>query len=599
MKPTPGKRGFARKVFLFFLPLSVAASVITGLGSYSSAKEELKSNTYSLVSDTVDQVVLYLNDKMGTALEQYQFIENNPAFLRMMLEEKARKNYFYQDMISVIKSFHSASDDYGAIVDSVYFRDNSGLELYSMKSGVLRGIGRDVPGLNLGEPSVNGELVWVNSHTDQIFDTAEKRNVISIYKKYGTENSKINFCLVLNMKSSYFLDVLDHVNLGNAGYLMLVDQKSELYSSSFSGEYRLNQSDLDRLRGGGLAGDWLTMNSENGEKMMVTCGVLTTNGWTVAAVIPERQIVEKADIVFNNTMQLVMIMVVICLCVSLFLSHTISNPISALTQQVRRVEEGDMNTVFDVKAKNEISVLVDGMNRLVARVRQLLLEVTEKEKQKRISELAVIQAQINPHFLYNTLASIRTLVELEERGKAVHMIDSLILFFKTGLSRGQTVIPLEKELEHVSSYLKIQKMRYSHDFEYEFQISDGVAQAGIVKISLQPLVENCLYHGIKGREAGGMILISACREEDSLVVRVFDNGYGIAPQKLLELEDCIGQRFGETNPKMTFGLRNVHQRILLRYGEPYGLTVESVVDEYTQITLKVPFQSCEEGGVQA
>jgi two-component system sensor histidine kinase YesM len=293
--------------------------------------------------------------------------------------------------------------------------------------------------------------------------------------------------------------------------------------------------------------------------------------------------------------RLVLIMVGICFLVSLWLSFTVSRPVSFLIRQIRKISNGSFDVDFTIDAQNEITDLAQGLMQMEVRIAELIEKVTRVESQKRNSELVAIQAQINPHFLYNTLGSARQLVEMGDMGRAETMLDALILFFRTGLSQGRPIVSLSEELSHVSSYLEIQKMRYKDDFRYEIQVEKGAEQGSMVKLSIQPLVENSIYHGLKGRNAEGLILISAVRQEKDLIVRVFDNGYGIPSGHLEKLQqeicwDYNGDGTGESN----FGLRNINQRIFLCYGTGYGLEIESVEGEFTQVTLRLPFVSFEE-----
>ena len=200
-----------------------------------------------------------------------------------------------------------------------------------------------------------------------------------------------------------------------------------------------------------------------------------------------------------------------------------------------------------------------------------------------------MQAQINPHFLYNTLDTIIWLIESGEITEAVNMVGSLSNFFRFSLSRGQNVITLKEEQQHIRSYLEIQQMRYRDLMEYQIELPEELEHFLLPKLTLQPLVENALYHGIKIRRRKGLIRVSGRVDENHLILEVTDDGCGMSPERLAEVRESLteGRREG-------FGLRTVHQRIQILFGPEYGLEVESTPDVGTTIFVKIPMQTNEQ-----
>ena len=199
-----------------------------------------------------------------------------------------------------------------------------------------------------------------------------------------------------------------------------------------------------------------------------------------------------------------------------------------------------------------------------------------------------MQAQINPHFLYNTLDTIIWLIESGEIAESVAMVSSLSNFFRFSLSRGQNVITLKEEQQHIRSYLEIQHMRYRDLMEYEIDIPEELNSYILPKLTLQPLVENALYHGIKIRRRKGLIRVSGRTEGTNLILEVADDGSGMSPERLEEVRSSLvdGRKEG-------FGMRTVHQRIQILFGQEFGLTLESTPDVGTKIFVKIPMQTSE------
>ena len=213
----------------------------------------------------------------------------------------------------------------------------------------------------------------------------------------------------------------------------------------------------------------------------------------------------------------------------------------------------------------------------------LRAELTEQKM-----SLLYLKSQVNPHFLYNTLDTIIWLAEAGEKEQVVNMVSSLSDFFRTTLSKGQDFITVQEEELHIQSYLQIQQFRYQDILEYEIEIPEELYQYKILKMTLQPLVENALYHGIKNKRRLGHIRISGQIEGDYLIFEVYDDGSGIDPEKLIRLKNVLDGEIEEKENPSGFGLYNVQQRICLNYGQGYGLQLESEYGEWTRVYVRIP-----------
>ncbi len=203
----------------------------------------------------------------------------------------------------------------------------------------------------------------------------------------------------------------------------------------------------------------------------------------------------------------------------------------------------------------------------------------------------MLQAQINPHFLYNTLDTIIWLAEDGKSSQVVSMVTSLSDFFRTVLSDGRDSIRISEEISHIRSYLEIQQFRYSDIMEYEIQIPDEIGEHSIIKLTLQPLVENALYHGIKNKRGMGKIRVSGEIQESTILLYVEDNGIGMLPDKLRELNTLLSGTQSKkipTEKELGFGIVNVSERIQLNYGQEYGIYYESEYGTGTKVTVKIP-----------
>lgn len=267
-------------------------------------------------------------------------------------------------------------------------------------------------------------------------------------------------------------------------------------------------------------------------------------------------------------------------------SRSITSPVNALCRRVKAIGDGDLTVQTPIETREyELQTLSDGFEKMVERLNQLIEQNKQEQISLRSAELALLQAQINPHFLYNTLDTIIWLVESGKYEQSVEMVTSLSGYFRSSLSKGRDIITLREEEQHVRSYLEIQHVRYQDILEYEIDIDKELAEYEIPKLTLQPLVENALYHGIKLKRGLGKISVLGYQDGETICLAVKDNGAGMDEERLNEVRSAIRKE-----KRVGFGLSTVHERLQLMFGQEYGLTVESTLGEGTAVFVKIPMQ---------
>jgi len=272
------------------------------------------------------------------------------------------------------------------------------------------------------------------------------------------------------------------------------------------------------------------------------------------------------------------------------LGQSITAPIVSLCDRVEAISAGDLNAYTPVQSEMyEIQTLSVGVEQMVSHLNAQIRENTQKQATLRRTELALLQSQINPHFLYNTMDTIIWLIEAHKPQEAVEMVSNLSDFFRHSLSTGRDVISLQEEGRHVCSYLQIQQVRYKDILHYTVNIAPEVEAFLIPKLTLQPLVENALYHGIKMKRGLGHIYVVGRAEDGDVVLQVTDDGVGIPPQRLEELRQAMAQ-----GKRVGFGLSTVHERIRLFFGPGYGLALSSRLGIGTTVTIRIPKRSLQE-----
>lgn len=264
------------------------------------------------------------------------------------------------------------------------------------------------------------------------------------------------------------------------------------------------------------------------------------------------------------------------------LTDGIIQPVNIMLDKVKKVGRGKFDMIPIEAEIEEIEELDEGINKMARKISALLENVRQEKEMQHLTELQLIQAQVNPHFLYNTLDTIVWLIEGGMTDDAGEMISSLSIFFRTSLSKGNDIIPLSEEERHTLSYLEIQQYRYRDILEFEINIPKELSGIPVPKLSIQPLAENALYHGIKNRRGKGKILIEGREEEDALVLTVSDNGQGMTPERLHEVQEAI-----RTGERAGFGLAAVAERIALYYGPGYGMKIFSEEGKGTTVEIRL------------
>lgn len=295
----------------------------------------------------------------------------------------------------------------------------------------------------------------------------------------------------------------------------------------------------------------------------------------------------------NHGIQMSLLLFVLILLGAVFISRKIANsikkPIQNLCHMTKLAGKGDFDVrAEDINDNDEIEELNDSFNGMVEKIGDLVEDIRIEQLNLRVAELKLLQSQINPHFLYNTLDTILWLAEMKRTEEVVHMVMTLSNFFRSTLSKGRDYITIKEEEAHVRSYLEIQQFRYQDILEYHIEIDPELYEYEILKLTLQPLVENALYHGIKNKREGGKITVTGRREGENIRLDVTDNGVGMSPERLEYIRKVIIGEEEEDSSGSGFGLFNVAQRITLNYGRPYGLSIESEYSEGTCVTVLIP-----------
>jgi two-component system sensor histidine kinase YesM len=412
--------------------------------------------------------------------------------------------------------------------------------------------------------------------------------VIAVSKvvKYFQEGIEAEGVMLIELNWKAITDLAGKTNLGDNGHILIIDDSGDLIyaSEAEKAAFPVESYALSARKFlGGFAAEIM------GVEMYIHVNTLSLTRWRIVTVsnidgirIAQQQIIRILLIIFLGS-------VAVAAAVSAFISMRISRPVNQLKQMMEMVEEGDFHSNITVTGQREIVVLSESFNRMVEKLHTLMERLVSEQREKKKTELRALQNQINPHFLYNTLDSIVWLAEHQRTGDVITTVVALARFFRISISKGETFIPVADELSHVESYLTIQKIRYIDKFVYRMEIDKDILQLPIMKLILQPLVENAIYHGM-GDESGSIIIIGK-RRDGMLIFKVTNSGYGITEEKIKEMNNIMR----EDHSRNGIGIRNVFRRLKLYYGPEADVLISSVPDESTTVTVLIPENN--EGGL--
>ena len=432
-------------------------------------------------------------------------------------------------------------------------------------------------------------------HVQNMFESSNYRYywVVSLSRSVDLNYMGYNRrgILLVDMNYSAIEQMFSRVNEGGTGYVYLIDSEGEIIyhpkqKAIYTGlveENNLAAANYD---------DGNYIENFNGSKRSIIVKTVGYTGWKIVSVVPMKDLAAP----FNQLRAYMMIIITVTIFLivfgNIFISKIVTDPIRRLEESLNYIDDGEFDEEkIYIGGSHEIRHLGRTIKSLVAQMHKLMEERIKEQKEKRKSELNALQAQINPHFLYNTLDSVIWMIEAEKYPEAISMIKSLASLFRISLSKGNNIITIKDEITHARNYLAIQKVRYKNRFETNIDIDPAIENCITIKLIIQPLIENAIYHAVGEMEDDGQIDIKGYEKDGDIYIEVIDNGMGI-PQDVL---DNLLKEKSESHGKGSgIGLWNINQRINLYFKEDYGLSLYSELDEGTKAVIRLPKLTMEE-----
>lgn len=471
----------------------------------------------------------------------------------------------------------------------------------------IRNLGIIGPGgrrlINDGSKSVNPDLdlttqdwytdalesadgpILTSSHVQHII-SGERPWVITLSRGIRNlhGNGQRQGVFFIDLNYSAISSLCDQSTVGNKGYAFILDaagnivyhpQQQQLYNELQTEKIDLiMKSDSDTV---------LTGTGNNSKLYSVSRSEKT--GWTVVDCTNVRELLSKSRQAQSIYVLTAIVLVIVALLFSRFMARSITLPIQKLTASMKKVQEGDFS-VSDVvlDSRNEIGSLTKSFDVMTHRIQDLMAQNVHEQEEKRKSELKALQSQINPHFLYNTLDSIIWMAEGKKYEEVVLMTASLARLLRQSISNEDEVVPIANEVEYARGYLTIQKMRYKDKMEYQIDVEPEILHIPLIKLVLQPVIENAIYHGLKYKESKGLLIVKGFMKDGNVVLQVIDDGVGMDQETLAHIYDRHKVNYHSNG----VGVYNVQKRLQLYYGEAYGITYQSEKGKGTIATITIP-----------
>lgn len=440
-------------------------------------------------------------------------------------------------------------------------------------------------GRELKKPNLNSQSYTVPDAADSRLNIT-KPHVESLFVDYypwvvtvcqevqGKDGERLQ--VNMDIRFSDIANYIDNVGIGAHGYVYIADSEGNLI---YHPQQQLIYSGLKEEKGAELK-----EGTHTESEAIYTVRELENCDWKIVGVCyVDEMITAKVSSAVSNLLKMLCGVLIAVFLLGWAFSELFSAPIRKLVTAMREFEKNTENFVFSpISGTTEITTLSNSFGHMVVRLQKLMDQVRQEEITLRKTELNALQAQINPHFLYNTLDAIAWMCEEGKNEDAEEMVNSLARLFRISISKGHELIPIEKEVQHAMSYLKIEKYRYKNQFTYSFDVQEECLPYLCNKITLQPIIENAIYHGVNQMLDEGEIQIRIYQNDEDIVFEIEDNGVGMSE------EQCHEIMHREAGDKTGIGIKNVNDRIKIYFGENYGLSIKSELDEGTCVTIRVP-----------
>ena len=579
------KKTFSEQIRFYYILLFLLVFIICG-GLYIVTARRLvessedKSLDYSLqmVEGNMESLLKNIND--DSKIIAYNEVVQNTLQMEMPLDYESRANL--QDAINQIAACCEG-------ISSIYLFDNEGeaytagnvYEVEEIRSYLKETSMYQSELKKSGGSSKDSFVFSYQTYLD------ENRQIISFIRKIRNLDTMEDMgILSINIPATRILETFSRISLQNNMESAVLDQDKNIIAASSEGDWLKEMSEKENLKTGTEA---FKVVLNDGKRYRIGKVESESQDWSVVAALPRSETLAAMQAYALFSVICILAGMGMCVFGASQITRRINRPLKNILSSMEQVKEGRLERVVVIETNAEIDELQKHYNQMLDETEQLMTQKVEEQRMRRKYELSLLQAQIKPHFLYNTFDSVCALAMMGETKAVYTMMQALGQYYRKSLHKGQQIIPVKEEIEIVENYLIIQSFRYDDVFEVEYDIDDSVKDCKTVKLILQPLVENAIYHGFRENDLQGTITIRAKDDGDYIKFQVEDDGIGMEKEKLDRILYCT-----EDSPEKRFGLFGTIQRIQLYYQQENLVQIDSEVGKGTVITVRIPKEKDEE-----
>lgn len=583
--------------FVIFLAILLPA-IITNLLIYTQAENSVVNQTAAGVITGMDKAMSSFDSSLKALVSLSKRMQNDNGFILSVEQanraSEAEKNTAYAELYTKLNSFLESIKAPNIVqdIDSLYLFLPGRNTVITTNTTYYEGVDHKNISFLEHELESPGAGEWYVSSPIN-FDTLQGRPVDETLLTYNqslyNEAGEVIGIYALNLKSSVFRTAYNDTMLNVPGGMAVYDAGGKLLSRNNlpdltdSSLLRIEKDIEARLPGGPRP---YFMTNEGGNEYLVVTDRSSNTGWTYTTIL------ETTDFLgglYETKKLLILIIVMMAIAtpvISIIISRSIIKPTEKLVYAMQEIQNRNLDIRINEPRKDEYQKVFQGFNDMVIELNELIRNLTNEKALNKEAKIRLLQEQINPHFLYNTLDSIYSIAQLHDVPEISKMVFALSQFFRVSLSGGKEIVRLEEALEIVKSYLTVQNIRFNGKFRFSLSVPEELLDCKVLKLLLQPLAENAVYHGLEAKKGEGTINITAHEDGGTLQICVEDNGVGIPAAKLEEIRRAL--RDNNMEESGNFAIKNLNTQIQLRYGKNYGLDIYSEENVGTGVFIKIP-----------
>lgn len=568
-------------LFLIIIPLGIITSL-----TYIRSSGIMERNAMDITSLALEQAGISLEEKFNNAIKASESVIYNyeiQDILHKDINAYPISQQFEDErkMRAYLKTVLGDQDIYSVriyVKDGTIYADDN-VNFFNLKNILDNDWYKNAL-------SSYGNIIWIPTTVikyggiDNFQKVITAARVINYYKSYG----EIIGVECIDIHESTIKQILQKSLLAKSGFMVLLDKSGNLISSSNTNAFENGVKEKFVYSELLESDDYWKKIKMGGNEMLVSSRNLKFTDWKLVGVIPVEDIISSSISQRNYSFVLMLAVGIFAYLIALLIAFSIVKRINRLIKTMKKAEQGDLSVKVTVDGKDEVSGLEHSFNNMLGKIEELVEERYYLGQEVKNAELKILQAQINPHFLYNTLELINCMASRHKAQDIKDLVNSLAKFYKLSLSRGMDIISIADEIAHVETYVYIQNKRFSQSIKLEIEVDERILKYSIIKLVLQPIVENSIHHGILEKIGGtGVVKITGEIHDQIILITVQDDGVGMDDEQVKGI-------FAEKNIKSGngYGVKNVQKRIQIYYGEQYGLTYISQSGIGTTVEIRIP-----------